>query len=168
MSVCTCCQPACNSGKSLLLKHTLSPLKSIWVYLSSISGHCYPPACIPCFIMLNLFFIYTKSAQKLKCPQLLSLSSLLIPLWKKKSSDLLPWLKFSSDEWSNMVPESIVHSEEYVLCPSLLVWKAESLKDPVHSTVRLYVCECILRALAVCYPTPCASGCEVELHGKLI
>lgn len=80
MSVCTCCQPACHSGKSLLPKRALLPLKSIRVYLSSISGHCYPPACIPCFIMLNLFFIYSKSAQKLKCPQLLSLSSLLIPL----------------------------------------------------------------------------------------
>lgn len=107
MSVCTCCQPACHGGKSLLLKHTLSPLKSIWVYLSSISGHCYPPACIPCFIMLNLFFIYTKSAQKLKCPQLLSLSSLLIPLWKTKifwsltMAEILQWRIEQHGAWVN-------------------------------------------------------------------
>lgn len=107
MSVCTCCQPACHGGKTLLLKHTLSPLKSIWVDLSSISGHCYPPACIPCFIMLNLFFIYTKSAQKLKCPQLLSLSSLLIPLWKTKifwsltMAEILQWRMEQHGAWVN-------------------------------------------------------------------
>lgn len=71
------------------------------------------------------------------------------------------------------VPSRVQHHGTAVNNPTRRIYSVYPDRWRGFSAVRylplyMWVCECILRDLSVCCVTPCASACEVELHGQLI